>query len=77
MDDLVDDDELGGEETEGEKIVSVDIVEEATDELPADEYFKVFFAFALWGFIPPGGGDYFKSALMAAVVETDLKGKKR
>ena len=28
------------------------------------------------GFIPPDGGDYFKSTLMAAVVETDLKGKK-
>ena len=30
----------------------------------------------LWGFIPPDGGDYFESTLMAAVVETGLKGKK-
>ena len=68
MNDLVDDDELGGEEMGGEKIVSVYIVEEATDELPADEYFKSFSAFALWGFIPPDGGDYFKSTLMAILV---------
>ena len=30
----------------------------------------------LWDFIPSDGGEYFKSTLMAAVVDIEVKGKK-
>ena len=36
-----------------------------------EDYFKGFFAFALWGFIPPPGGDGYKSALISSVVDTE------
>ena len=37
----------------------------------SDLYFRGFFAFALWGFIPPEGGDIFKSSLIASVIDKE------
>ena len=50
--------------------------EEYDEEMPSDTYFKGFFAFALWGYIPPPGGETFKSSLMATVIDKDVKAKK-
>ena len=42
-----------------------------------DDYFKGFFAFALWGYIPLEGGERFKSTLITTVVDTKLKPEKK
>ena len=42
----------------------------------ADDYFRGFFAFALWGYIPPEGGENFKSSLIGTIVDTGSKIKK-
>ena len=42
---------------------------DGTDELPPGEYFKGFLAFALWGYIPPKGGERYKSILIKTVVD--------
>ena len=41
------------------------------DEMVANNgtYFKGFFAFALWGYIPPHGGEIYRSALLFTVVD--------
>ena len=42
-----------------------------------EDYFKGYFAFALWGYIPPEGGEKYKSSLIATVCDTASKpGKK-
>ena len=41
-----------------------------------DYYFRGFFAFALWGYIPPDGGDNYKSSLIGTIVDTGVKVKK-
>ena len=47
------------------------------DAVPDGEYFKGFFAFALWGYIPPSGGECFKSWLIHTVVDKKVAtGKK-
>ena len=38
--------------------------DEDSDELPEETYFRGFFAFALWGFIPPPGFEDYKSVGM-------------
>ena len=45
-------------------------------EIPPGEYFKGFIAFALWGYIPPSGGEQYKSTLIGTIVEKETKGKK-
>ena len=42
-----------------------------------DDYFKGFFAFALWGYIPPEGGERYKSTLITTVVDTKSKSEKK
>ena len=37
----------------------------------SDLYFRGFFSFALWGFIPPEGGDVFKSSLIGLVIDKE------
>ena len=41
--------------------------------VPEEEYFKGFFAFALFGYIPPDGGEKYKSSLMLTVVDKPVK----
>ena len=41
--------------------------------MPGEQYFKRFFAFALFGYIPPSGGEKYKSSLMLTVVDTTEK----
>ena len=38
------------------------------EDPPEGEYFKGFFAFAIWGFIPPNGEDEHKSILISSVL---------
>ena len=40
-----------------------------------DDYFKGYFAFALWGYIPPDGGEKYKSSFIDTVVKPDIKVK--
>lgn len=42
-------------------------------DLAGEDYFKGYFAFALWGYIPPEGGERFKSTLMTTVIDTPPK----
>ena len=49
---------------------------DGTDELPPGEYFKGFLAFALWGYIPPKGGERYKSILIKTVVNKVPKAEK-
>ena len=37
--------------------------------IPYDVYFKGFFAFAVWGYIPPPGGDEFQSLFIKTVLD--------
>jgi len=41
-----------------------------------DDYFKSYFAFTLWGYIPPEGGETYKSTLMKPVINIPSKSKK-
>ena len=41
-----------------------------------EQYFNNFFAFALFGYIPPSGGEKYKSSLMLTVVDTTEKNDK-
>ena len=45
-----------------------------TNDVPDNEYFKGFWAFAMWGFIPPPGHEEYKCTLIATVVD---EGKKK
>ena len=63
LEDLVDDNDEDPDSAETEEADnnSVDVeAADVMDELPPEEYFKGYFAFALWGYIPPNGGDFFK-----------------
>ena len=42
----------------------------------SDEFFRGYFAFELWGYIPLDGGDKYKSSLIGTIVDTDVKVKK-
>ena len=46
------------------------------DDLPKEVYIKGFFAFVLWGFIPPDGREQYTSALITVVNDTKSKTKK-
>ena len=48
--------------------------EDAKDNVPDSEFFKGFWAFALWGYIPPPGYEEFKCALINTIVD-DVKQK--
>ena len=79
VNDLVDkDDKAKNKDNEDGENASLgeDSDEEKDIDLGEEEYFKGFFAFALWGFIPPDGGDEYKSSLMATVVDTTSKAKR-
>ena len=41
----------------------------------SDDYFKGYFAFALWGYIPPDGGEEYKTSFIETVVKRDMKVK--
>ena len=38
----------------------------------SDDYFKGYFAFALWGYIPPDGGKQYKTSFIETVVKKDM-----
>ena len=48
--------------------------ETGTDEIPDNKYFKGFWAFAMWGYIPPPGYEENKCTLITTVVD---EGKKK
>ena len=74
--DLIDNNEKTNNDGEEEKESMEEQDDDEVIKLGDEEYFKGFFAFALWGFIPPDGGDKYKSLLMATVVDTTPKSKK-
>ena len=79
VNDLIDKDdkEENKENEDGENAsLGEDSDEEKVTDVGEEQYFKDFFAFALWGFIPPDGGDKHKSSLMATVVDTKSKAKR-
>ena len=42
---------------------------------PHHKYFKGFFAFAIWGYIPPPGGEEFQSLYIKTCCDTKIKGR--
>ena len=40
-------------------------------DVPPDTYFKAFFAFALWGYIPPPGYKQYQSLMMKTLLDDD------
>ena len=60
-----------GDEKDEKSITTsaAEIVNDAAVVL-CDDYFRGYFAFALWGYIPPEGGEQYKSSLMGTVVDT-------
>ena len=79
VDVIDDDDDAESNDAEGNDEDTNDVasvcsnIDEDDEEIPSDTYFKGFFAFALWGYIPPAGGENYKSSLMATVVDKGLK----
>ena len=63
---IVDEDEKNGTSS-ADDIADPDVL--------CDNYFRGYFAFALWGYIPPDGGDNFKSSLIGTIVSTGKKKK--
>ena len=47
--------------------------DDGTEEVPDNEFFKGFWAFALWGYIPPLGFEEYKCALITTVVDDSKK----
>ena len=47
--------------------------EDYTDKIPDNEFFKGFWAFALWGYIPPSGYEEYKCTLITMVVNDSKK----
>ena len=46
---------------------------ETQSNVPPGECFKGFFDFALWGYVPPPGGEKYKSTIIGTVVEKSPK----
>ena len=40
-----------------------------------ENYFKGYFAFALWGYIPPTGGEKYKTGFINTVIKPSVKVK--
>ena len=47
--------------------------EDDTDKIPDNKFFKGFWDFALWGYIPPLGFEEYKCALITTVVDDSKK----
>ena len=48
------------EDSESENMGTNKVANDDEDTMPDDEYFKGYFTFALWGFIPPNEGNFLK-----------------
>ena len=66
-----------GDSNETDSVGKYDNANSDEDALPSDVYFKGFFSFALWGYIPPPGGGDFKSSLMSVVVDKKVNRDKK
>ena len=72
MQDMIDEDE--DDEAEVKKFANkIANNDDATEEVPENEFFKGFWAFALWGYIPPQGFEEYKCALITTVVDDSKK----
>ena len=75
--DLVDDAPSSAVDVEGGDTLEEEASNDSESNSDAEEYFKGFFAFALWGYIPPDGGEAFKSSLISTITESKPKREKK
>lgn len=72
-----DEDQHDEEEVLVDKFVDGLLNTETDTEIPENENFKGFWAFALWGYIPPAGYEEYKCALITTVVDKRKKNNRQ